>query len=459
MEQDMVVNRGAEDQLIELPPGFRFHPTDEEIITSYLTEKVIDSSFVAIAIGEADLNKCEPWDLPKKAKMGEKEWYFFCQRDRKYPTGMRTNRATESGYWKATGKDKEIFNNKGKAGCLVGMKKTLVFYGGRAPKGEKTNWVMHEYRLEGKISQYTNLSKAAKDEWVVCRVFHKNMGLKKTNNTPTRMNSFGDHDLLDYSSLPPLMDPTSFNNNIMNNNDNKACGYGDQDVKPGTNLASTAPSLSSAKASSSDDHHAINNNNYLSYFSIGRSGGQVQKPNYSFQVQPTNSYYQATSLSNPNMLYPHHHHQFPNPNPNPSSVWFQPNPNNSDYFQQGMIRVTNNITTSDHDEDDQAMLRAIAAANNNSNMNNETSSSAAAGFGSSGGLERQCKVEQFSSAPQSMFSLSQDTGISTDINTTEISSSLVSSKQELGSAANNCSSYDQRPSVVPISDIEGLWDF
>lgn len=91
--------------------------------------------------------------------MGEKEWYFFSLRDRKYPTGLRTNRATEAGYWKATGKDREIFSSR--TGSLVGMKKTLVFYRGRAPKGEKSNWVMHEYRLDGKFA-YHFLSRSSK---------------------------------------------------------------------------------------------------------------------------------------------------------------------------------------------------------------------------------------------------------------------------------------------------------
>lgn len=64
MEEPVVVNKG--DEPLDLPPGFRFHPTDEEIITCYLTEKVLDRGFSATAIGEADLNKCEPWDLPSE---------------------------------------------------------------------------------------------------------------------------------------------------------------------------------------------------------------------------------------------------------------------------------------------------------------------------------------------------------------------------------------------------------
>jgi len=74
---------------------------------------------------------------------GEKEWYFFSPRDRKYPNGSRPNRVAGSGYWKATGTDKVITTE----GRKVGIKKALVFYVGKAPKGSKTNWIMHEYRV------------------------------------------------------------------------------------------------------------------------------------------------------------------------------------------------------------------------------------------------------------------------------------------------------------------------
>uniref|UniRef100_A0A803M6M8 NAC domain-containing protein n=1 Tax=Chenopodium quinoa TaxID=63459 RepID=A0A803M6M8_CHEQI len=158
-----------------LPPGFRFHPTDEELITFYLASKVFNTtptttnlflSNSGVQIIEVDLTRCEPWDLPERAKMGEREWYLYSLRDRKYPSGLRTNRATETGYWKATGKDKQVYATgitttagSGGGGMLIGMKKTLVFYQGRAPRGVKTKWIMHEYRLDGHFSSFRLSSK------------------------------------------------------------------------------------------------------------------------------------------------------------------------------------------------------------------------------------------------------------------------------------------------------------
>ncbi|CAO2193136.1 unnamed protein product [Urochloa humidicola] len=191
-------SQGMSSHGLELPPGFRFNPRDEEIITFYLKPKVHQKNFTCIAIGEVDINRTEPWELQGKAKMKD-ELYFFFQKDRKYPSGTRINRATMDGYWKATGKDKEIYRAVGeeKLPQLIGMKKTLVFYTGRAPTGEKTDWIMHEFRLEGSsrlpnpasrsTSSTTTKSSASEDEWVVCHVFIKNAAMKRepalsTNN-------------------------------------------------------------------------------------------------------------------------------------------------------------------------------------------------------------------------------------------------------------------------------------
>ncbi|KAL8160291.1 hypothetical protein V2J09_001828 [Rumex salicifolius] len=128
---------------------------------------------------------------PRLGTEDQNEWYFFSHKDKKYPTGTRTNRATVAGFWKATGRDKAIYSKHD----LIGMRKTLVFYKGRAPNGQKSDWIMHEYRLE---TDENGTSQASMEEegWVVCRVFKKRMA--------TTMRRMGDHD----SPLPYWYDDT-----------------------------------------------------------------------------------------------------------------------------------------------------------------------------------------------------------------------------------------------------------
>ncbi|XP_057832112.1 NAC domain-containing protein 7 [Cryptomeria japonica] len=159
-----------------VPPGFRFHPTDEELVDYYLRKKVASKRIDLDVIRDIDLYKIEPWDLQEKCKIGSEEqteWYFFSHKDKKYPTGTRTNRATAAGFWKATGRDKAIYSKL----HLIGMRKTLVFYKGRAPNGQKSDWIMHEYRLE------TNENGTPQEEgWVVCRVFKKRITTQRKGN-------------------------------------------------------------------------------------------------------------------------------------------------------------------------------------------------------------------------------------------------------------------------------------
>ncbi|WCJ32146.1 NAC domain containing protein 2 [Euphorbia peplus] len=186
-----------------LPPGFRFHPTDEELVVHYLKKKASSAPLPVSIIAEVDLYKFDPWELPAKASFGEQEWYFFSPRDRKYPNGVRPNRAATSGYWKATGTDKPVLTSGGTQ--KVGVKKALVFYGGKPPKGIKTNWIMHEYRLaDNKVSNKppgcdlgNKKNSLRLDDWVLCRIYKK-------NNSHRPM----DHDKEDsiedmFGSIPP----------------------------------------------------------------------------------------------------------------------------------------------------------------------------------------------------------------------------------------------------------------
>ncbi|KAG6556160.1 hypothetical protein Mapa_002101 [Marchantia paleacea] len=219
-----------------LPPGFRFHPTDEELVDHYLTNRVKGIPLSYKVIADVDLYKCEPWDLPSKSSLPQvdHEWFFFSPRDRKYPNGSRTNRATEAGYWKATGRDRTVRKDSKK---VIGMKKTLVFYRGRAPHGERTDWLMHEYRLDGEEFQKMNVPQ---DAFVLCRVFKK-------NGFPPPKNPSGGS-----GSMEEAVDQVDSPGEV------KSSLFTENDVKPSmtslANLAPLAQQLSSPQEGLSENH-------------------------------------------------------------------------------------------------------------------------------------------------------------------------------------------------------------
>ncbi|KAI3689943.1 hypothetical protein L2E82_47914 [Cichorium intybus] len=191
-EMSLSVNVNGQSKV---PPGFRFHPTEEELLHYYLRKKVAYEKIDLDVIRDVDLNKLEPWDIQEKCRIGstpQNDWYFFSHKDKKYPTGTRTNRATAAGFWKATGRDKVIYSSFRR----IGMRKTLVFYKGRAPHGQKSDWIMHEYRLDDNTitsqdygSGSSNLCDSAQEEgWVVCRVFKKK-NYHKAVESPQRSSS------------------------------------------------------------------------------------------------------------------------------------------------------------------------------------------------------------------------------------------------------------------------------
>ncbi|RRT52906.1 hypothetical protein B296_00032202 [Ensete ventricosum] len=164
--------------IAQFPPGFHFVPTDSELICHYLRAKLDGNDLSYNAFNDVKLYDYHPADLvgtcvvythvffggvlfisvarivllPEKYKdYGEGRWFFFTSRDRKYPNGIRPNRTTSDGdgYWKATGTEKRIYRNR----KLVGIRRSLVYYTGKACRGQKTDWIMQEYTTKSASQQ------------------------------------------------------------------------------------------------------------------------------------------------------------------------------------------------------------------------------------------------------------------------------------------------------------------
>ncbi|KAB1228254.1 NAC domain-containing protein 7 [Morella rubra] len=147
---------------LKLPRGFRFSPTDVELI-DYLRSKISGDDEEVDFIPEIPFYKWEPWELPGKSSIPtmDPQWFFITQPEPKHRRGNRFNRKTKAGFWKPTGNDRKIMSGS----RLIGMKKSLVFYEGRARECKKTSWVTHEYRTD----PYQN-------SFLLCRVFDKRKG-------------------------------------------------------------------------------------------------------------------------------------------------------------------------------------------------------------------------------------------------------------------------------------------
>lgn len=275
MPENMSISVNGQSQV---PPGFRFHPTEEELLQYYLRKKVSYEKIDLDVIRDVDLNKLEPWDIQEKCKIGttpQNDWYFFSHKDKKYPTGTRTNRATAAGFWKATGRDKVIYSN----GKRIGMRKTLVFYKGRAPHGQKSDWIMHEYRLDDNTTSDTNIVSnvmgdgGQEEGWVVCRIFKKKNHLKTLDSPLGSGEGRRSHshlfDSCDEGALEQILqqmgrgckEESSYEGNYNNNNNsnsNSSMNYG-RLVRPFDNERfMKLPSLESPKSTSMESQH--NNN-------------------------------------------------------------------------------------------------------------------------------------------------------------------------------------------------------
>ncbi|KAG1331181.1 NAC domain-containing protein [Cocos nucifera] len=190
-----------------LPPGFHFFPSDQELVVHFLHRKAARLPCQPDIIPTIDLHYCDPWDLNGKALQGGKYWYFFTHRAQ--------NKETANGYWKPIDIEESITSGD----IDVGLKRTLIFYVGEAPEGMKTNWVMHEYHLlDGVLSSAGSSGSSRRslkkrsntrmesNKWIICRVYESSCASQNFHDDGMELSCldevFLSFDDLDEVSLP-----------------------------------------------------------------------------------------------------------------------------------------------------------------------------------------------------------------------------------------------------------------
>ncbi|CAJ1950591.1 unnamed protein product [Sphenostylis stenocarpa] len=145
-----------------------FRPSEDELVDYYLKHKLLGDDSRVHLIPVIDLCDVEPSDVPvmlarSHIRFGDPDWFFFSPVDFKYSNSKRVNRKTKCGFWKATGKDRDI--RSWDTNTRIATKKTLVYYKGSVSSGVKSYWVIHEY--------HAVTFHESKRTFVLCRLMKK----------------------------------------------------------------------------------------------------------------------------------------------------------------------------------------------------------------------------------------------------------------------------------------------
>ncbi|XP_023533663.1 NAC domain-containing protein 90 [Cucurbita pepo subsp. pepo] len=168
---------GEEPADREITPGFRFFPTEEELVSFYLHNQLQGRrKDIHRVIPVVDIYSIEPFNLSgcsgERCRRDSEQWFFFVKQQEREARGGRPNRTTSSGsgYWKATGSPSYVYSSDNR---VIGVKKTMVFYRGKAPTGTKTKWKMNEYKaIEDDYSNSSSIpTPELRHEFSLCRVY------------------------------------------------------------------------------------------------------------------------------------------------------------------------------------------------------------------------------------------------------------------------------------------------
>ncbi|XP_038883494.1 NAC domain-containing protein 90-like [Benincasa hispida] len=236
-----------------LPPGFRFYPTEEELVSFYLYHKLEGgreafNGVVDQIIPVLDIYHFNPWDLPQFAgevcKRDEEQWFFFIPRQESEARGGRPKRVTTTGYWKATGSPSYVYSSNNHKS--IGVKRSMVFYNGRAPKGTKTQWKMNEYKLIG--HHFPSTTTFPNNKLSLCRIYKKSKTVRAFDRRPPLQQM--------EASIPAELRPTTSQHNDI-------CDQFVDDQKLPNPSLMAAERPSSSESFSSGDHNGESANNNL----------------------------------------------------------------------------------------------------------------------------------------------------------------------------------------------------